>query len=126
LGPTYSRSKGTATAPTGEKPQTKLWFNDGAWWAVMYNASTANFEIYKRVNGSWTTTGTIVDPRDGSWQDALWDGNHLQVVSAGNRATNPGAGVRYSRFGYDSGAHKYVVAIPPTPLNNSRDHVAVM
>ena len=90
-GSLYTGKGGTATAPTGEKPQAKTWFHDGAWWAVMYNTATGSFEIYKRIDGAWSTTGTVVDARDGSWQDVLWDGNHLQVVSAGNRATNTGS-----------------------------------
>src|SRR4051812_16262451 len=24
------------SAPTADKPQSKLWWNDGAWWAVMF------------------------------------------------------------------------------------------
>src|SRR4030095_9772170 len=53
-----------ATAPTGEKPQSKLWCNDGIWWGVMYNkASTSkHFEIYRFnwATDTWTTTGVMV------------------------------------------------------------------
>ena len=125
MGPSY-KGVGTATAPTGEKPQTKTWVNDGTWWADMYDSATGSFEIYKRVNGTWTTTGTVIDGRDGSWQDVLWDGNHLQVVSAGNRVANTGSAVRYSRFGYDSTAKKYVVEIPQIALTNYGVEVAVL
>ena len=125
-GSLYTGKGGTATAPTGEKPQAKTWFHDGAWWAVMYNTATGSFEIYKRIDGAWSTTGTVVDARDGSWQDVLWDGNHLQVVSAGNRATNTGSAVRYSRFGYDSSTQRYVVEIPQVSLTNYGVEVAVL
>src|SRR5580765_5531886 len=27
----------TVSAPTGQKPESKLWFNDGRWWAVLFN-----------------------------------------------------------------------------------------
>ena len=67
-GSLYTGKGGTATAPTGEKPQAKTWFHDGAWWAVMYNTATGSFEIYKRIDGAWSTTGTVVDARDGSCQ----------------------------------------------------------
>src|SRR5438093_1450416 len=92
-----------ATAPTGEKPQSKLWFNDGVWWGILYNATppagqAVRYEIFRDLNGTWTPTGTVVDTRRNVWTDALWDGTHLNVVSAGTTAT---AGVRYSRFSYD-------------------------
>jgi hypothetical protein len=35
----------TATAPTGQKPQSKLWFADGLWWGVLFNASVGDFQI---------------------------------------------------------------------------------
>ena len=28
-------------APTEDKPQSKLWFNNGIWWGVLYNATVA-------------------------------------------------------------------------------------
>jgi hypothetical protein len=126
VGPVYSAPGKTATAPTGEKPQSKLWFHDGTWWAVMYNATTGNFEIFRRAGSNWTTTGTMVDPRDGSWQDVVWDGNHLQIVSAGNKSTDTGSAVRYSRFGYDSTAKKYVVEIPQQALTSYGVEVSVI
>src|SRR5919197_4394442 len=41
-----------ASAPTGQKPQSKLWFNDGSWWGVLYNsagtiASGKGWHIYR-------------------------------------------------------------------------------
>jgi len=126
VGPVYSTPGKTATAPTGEKPQSKLWFHDGTWWAVMYNATSGSFEIFRRAGSNWTTTGTLVDPRDGSWQDVVWDGNHLQVVSAGNKATSTGSAVRYSRFGYDSTAKKYVVEVPQQALTSYGVEVSVI
>ena len=32
--------------PTGDKPQSKLWYNDGLWWADMFNATTKTWHIY--------------------------------------------------------------------------------
>ena len=108
LGPTYTG----ATAPTGEKSQSKLWFNDGTWWADMWNKTTRNFEIYRYAGGVWISTGTLVEDRAKSWQDMKWDGTSLHVVSHGP-ASATGAdvatdGVRYSRFTYDQLAKQYV------------------
>ncbi|MGH3032207.1 MAG: hypothetical protein ACRDNE_15880, partial [Gaiellaceae bacterium] len=33
-GPGYA---GTSGPPTTSKPESKLWFNDGFWWASMFN-----------------------------------------------------------------------------------------
>jgi hypothetical protein len=33
--------------PTGEKPQSKLWFNDGIWWASLFDRSTEEYHIYR-------------------------------------------------------------------------------
>jgi hypothetical protein len=83
LGPTYTG----ATAPSGEKPQSKLWFNDGTWWADMFNKTSRNFEIYKYSNGVWVSTGTLVEDRAKTWQDMKWDGTYLHVVSHGGAST---------------------------------------
>src|SRR4051812_27561295 len=115
-----------ATAPTGEKPQSKTWFHDGTWWAVMYNPASGAFEIYKRANDAWTTTGTLVDGRDRSWQDVLWDGSHLQVVSSGTSPSDPGMAVRYSRLGYDSSTKRWSTEIPQQAITNYGVEVAVL
>src|SRR5215211_8988645 len=78
------------SAPTGQRPQSKLWFNDGIWWGSLFNSSTKHFEIY-RFNWSadtWATTGVLTDSRNKSSADALWDGAKLYVVSAMPAGTN--------------------------------------
>jgi hypothetical protein len=35
-----------ATAATADKPQSKLWFNDGRWWALMVTPG-GSVNIYK-------------------------------------------------------------------------------
>jgi hypothetical protein len=66
----------SASAPTGEKPQSKLWFNDGSWWESS-GASPQDLR-HLPVNWStdaWTDTGVGVDP-ERSRADALWDGSN--------------------------------------------------
>src|SRR3712207_279850 len=36
-GPSYT---GVANPPTADKPQSKLWFHDGSWWAHMFDTGT--------------------------------------------------------------------------------------
>src|SRR4051812_38460748 len=33
------------TSPTGSKPESKLWWNDGFWWASMWDVRTKDFHI---------------------------------------------------------------------------------
>ena len=57
---------GSATGddPTADKPQSKLWHNNGFWWAVMFNQSAGNWRIYKLSwPSTWVDTGTVVDTR---------------------------------------------------------------
>jgi hypothetical protein len=99
VGPAYT---GT-TAPTGQKPQSKLWVADGIWWGSLWDTATRNFTIFRYDwdANSWTNTGTLVEDRAGSYLDALWDGTHLYVASAGQTASNSAQSPRLTRFSYD-------------------------
>ena len=74
---------GGPNTPTGEKPESKLWFNDGFWWGSLYNNMVKGYHIYRFdvSSQSWTDTGTVLDPRSSSRADTLWDGQHLYVAS---------------------------------------------
>jgi hypothetical protein len=104
---------GAGSAPSGEKPESKLWFNDGIWWGSMWSTTKASFEIFRlSANGqTWTDTGVALDSRGTSHADALWDGNKLYIAShdiasdsSHNTANRP---ARLYRFSYDSGAKSY-------------------
>ncbi len=49
-----------ASAPTGEKPQSKLWFNDGIWWGNLFNSASKTYHIYRLdwATQTWSDTGT--------------------------------------------------------------------
>jgi GT2 family glycosyltransferase len=95
-------SFGSASAPTAEKPQSKVWFVDGTWWASMYEPGTARFSIHRldRAAGRWRDTGTSIDGRRRSRADALWDGTNLYVVSAVTPGTSGDVTVRVMRYSY--------------------------
>ncbi len=61
--------------PSGSKPESKLWFADGAWWGILFDTASGDFHIFRLHAGSqaWTDTGTVVDRRNNSVPDALWD-----------------------------------------------------
>ncbi len=98
------------SAPTGEKPQSKLWFNDGLWWGNLYNAFTQRFEIHSLEPSSetWSTTGTAADVRPRAWSDNLWDGTHLYVASA-VYGTTSSDGAKLWRYSYDRAANAYAL-----------------
>jgi hypothetical protein len=77
---------GGASRATGDKPQSKLWFAGGKWYAGLFTPTTANrFRIYRLDGTNWVSTGVNVDDRDESHADYLFDSaaNKLYVVSAG-------------------------------------------
>ena len=107
----FSFAANAVTNPTGEKPQSKLWFNDGVWWASLFDRSTEEYHIYRYdwPSHTWNDTGTLIDERNSSKADTLWDGNHLYVVSAGTSKTNTSHGARILRYTYDSATKKYTL-----------------
>ena len=100
-----------SSAPTGQKPQSKLWYNDGLWWGSLYNNSSRRYEIY-RFNwntDTWSTTGTTLDTRRKSSADVLWDGGRLYVVSAVPPGTGGDTSILFYRYSYNSSTKTYTV-----------------
>ncbi len=71
---------GGAARPSGDKPQSKLWYTDGTWFAGMFLYRTSptpksEYHIYSlnESTNAWVDKGTIVDTRDTSHGDYLWD-----------------------------------------------------
>src|SRR5690606_25870175 len=100
--------------PTGKEAQSKVWWNDGYWWAVMFNNSTLTHHIYQldAVNQEWHDTGVEVDNRPDTASDVLWDGNQLYIASHikvdnANFNNNPDNSARLYRFSYDSNTDTY-------------------
>jgi len=75
--------KSVNNTPTGEKPQSKLWWNDGIWWGCLWDPIRKTNAIHRFdvATQSWTSTGTAIDDRSNSKADALWDGKYLYFVS---------------------------------------------
>lgn len=97
--------------PTASKTQSKLWFNDGAWWGVLFNGASEQYRIYRydRAENAWTDTGTVIDPRNTSRADVLWDDGHLYVVSAGTDVELKKDSARFSRYSYNPSTGTYSV-----------------
>jgi hypothetical protein len=54
--------------PTAAKTQSKLWFNDGLWWGILFDLSSEEFHIYRYdlTEDTWKDTGILVDGRNTS------------------------------------------------------------
>src|SRR5215510_7533443 len=76
-------------SPTAEKPQSKLWYNDGRWWASMLH-SDGHYYIFYLDGTTWTKTNTMLDSRLQAQADCLWDGTHLYVASGGGDPDSSG------------------------------------
>jgi PKD repeat protein len=108
-GPSYT---GAGTAPTGSKPESKLWYNDGIWWGTLWSTSAAAFHIYRLdlAGQQWVDTGVALDNRTGTRDDVLWDGTKLYVASH-RYSTTPASGypVRLYRFSYVAATKTYTL-----------------
>ena len=118
---------GGASRPTSDKPQSKLWYTDGSWFAGMfrYKLSPGPISSHRifRLNTTthdWTDTGAVIDERDNSHGDYLWDEatQSLYVASAGAAQVTTGGEIVVSRFTYNAATNVYArvtaVAVPGT------------
>ena len=106
------------STPTGEKPESKLWINDGFWWGSFCNGSTNTYHIYRLdlPNQNWVDTGTTLDNRPSTKADTLWDGANqkLYVVSAvfttgGQPTSSSSQWGRLYRYSYNSSTKQYTI-----------------
>src|SRR6266542_3054698 len=87
----FSYGTGGSNTPTGEKPESKLWYNDGVWWGSLWNNGVLDCHIYKLNldTQAWTDTGTTLDPRN-SKADVLWEDASQKLYVASHVFTNFG------------------------------------
>lgn len=68
---------GTASLPfpTGNKAESKLWWNDGSWWGALWSPTANAWHIYQLDPAAqkWNDTGTAIDNQR-SLVDCLWEG----------------------------------------------------
>jgi hypothetical protein len=69
--------------PTAEKPQSKLWWNDGLWWGFLWDDSAAVYRIHRLdvSSQSWTSVGPNAGNDASSIVDVKWDGNLLYILA---------------------------------------------
>jgi hypothetical protein len=128
-------SFGTATStPTGEKAESKLWWNDGSWWASLWNAQANQHRIYRfdASTQAWTDTGTAIDPRPNSRADVLWDAADGRLYVASHYFSTSAAATssssqwaRLYRYTYDPSLRRYTLEAG-FPVNITRGKCEVL
>src|SRR5947209_8434701 len=96
--PDFSYHYSGVTAPTGEKPQSKLWYNDGRWWGDMFNVASHTYHIFwlNQATQQWVDTGTVLDTRPATKADCLWDDASGKLYVASGGTGSDGKLFRYS------------------------------
>jgi trimeric autotransporter adhesin len=125
VGPSYAG----LTDPTAEKPESKLWFNDGTWWGSLWDTASNRYEIHRLNTGTqtWVSSNVAIDGRSTSRADALWDGAKLYVAShvAGSPAGNNPANLY--RYSYSSATDTYTLDPGfPQLISNQRSESLVI
>jgi hypothetical protein len=97
--------------PTADKPQSKLWFNDGIWWGSLWNPSVRRWEIHRFDwnTNTWTSTGTAIDGRGNVRPDVLWDGTQLYIATAPNDTGSTDQRALVRRYRYDRNNKSYTL-----------------
>jgi hypothetical protein len=123
-------SAAAGTAATGEKPESKLWFNDGTWWGSLIDPATGAYYIHRLdiATQTWVRTATRLDDRPDTRADALWDGTKLYVAShVYSRQPASGFPSRLYRFSYNKATKTYSLdAGFPVSINNMRTETLVI
>jgi hypothetical protein len=129
----YPSGVGANSEVTAEKPESKLWWNDGYWWGSLWNALGNAYHIYRLdlETQSWIDTGTELDDRRDTKADVLWDETNqkLYVVShiwSGNGASVP-LGDRGELFRYSYTFGVYVLDEGfPVEVNGAESETLVL
>src|SRR4051794_30527420 len=120
---------GVGNPPTSDKPQSKLWWNDGSWWSDMWDTTAKTWAIFRldRTTEKWVNTGVAIDKRSSTLADALWDGSHLYVAShvVTTGATVSGQPARLYRFSYAAGRYTLDTGFPANINNNSSESMTI-
>ncbi|MGI8606599.1 MAG: hypothetical protein ACR2L0_05515, partial [Gaiellaceae bacterium] len=123
---------GAGSAPTGSKPESKVWRNDGYWWASMWHAASGDFHIFRLdpATQAWVDTGVALDERGSTRADTLWDaGSGKLYIASHVFSESPATGYpsRLYRFSYNATTNVYTRDPGfPVSINNFRLETLVL
>lgn len=84
-------------SPSADKPQSKLWYAQGAWWSLMVPAGGTTVTIHELLaNHTWRNTGVLVDDRLNSTGDALFSRANGKLYVVSRHATTAARVLRFS------------------------------
>ena len=66
----------TVAFSTGEKPQSKIWYHDGSYWAVVDGPN--GLAIYEKTGSSWAQRNVLAS---GGQADVKWNGSQLFILN---------------------------------------------
>ena len=96
-------------AITGQKPESKLWYDNGSWWAAMLSpAANGAHTIWRLGPTAWQDTGVVIDSRAYTKEDTLSLGTRLYILSR----TDGGGSNQLRRFTYSGGAYSLDSGFP--------------
>jgi len=126
---TWAVQDANPAAPTADKPQSKLWWNDGTWWGLLYASDPTNanhfayfIQRFDAPAQAWVNTGVEVDERNRSHADVLWDATsqNLYIVS-----TIHSGSIKFYRLSYDSGAYALDEGFPIRLTENGSESATI-
>jgi hypothetical protein len=102
-------------SPTQTKPESKVWFADGDWWADLFSPSARVHRIHRLDPGSgqWVDTGTTLDDRGNANSDVLWHPASRKLYVASHvfselgTPASPSQSGRVYRYSYDPATRTY-------------------
>jgi hypothetical protein len=121
--------------PSGEEPESKLWWHDGFWWGSLYSLSGGEYRIhrYDWGNKTWVDTGVAIDDREDTKADALWDAEAGKLYIVSHIFTRPASEVpiarkaRLYRYSYDEASQTYSLDPGfPVIVNNDKTEALVI
>ncbi len=106
------QSVDVTSAPTEAKPESKVWYNDGFWWGVLWSPDSLAFRIHRLdfANQCWLNVGPNVDTRPRSGADALSEGSTLYVstrTKTNTKSVHGPQNARLNKYLYNSATKSY-------------------
>ena len=122
-------------APSGPKPESKLWFNDGSWWGSLFdggNGQSGDFHIFKLNTGTqtWIDTGVPSTPATTRRPTCSGTGRSSTSPRTSSDVSTTGTGnnpASLYRFSYNAATDTYSLdAGFPAQINNRRMETLVI
>jgi hypothetical protein len=105
---TWATVESNPASPTADKPQSKLWWNDGSWWGLLWATDPKNknhhayyIQQFDASLQAWSNTGVAADDRQRSHPDVLWDPATANLYVA---STIGSGGAKLYRFSWKAGS----------------------